>query len=139
VEVGRNRNTDVFVQGGVAIAAGIVYFVVLFLPWLTPEHSAISGLARAESQAAVVIPMTLIVLAITTIFGGIMHIAGYHVGIQLATVMSAIAFFISVMIIVVTLARASAFEGRMIELLIGPWIGAAGAIFGAISSKFERT
>ena len=82
--------------------------------------------------------MTLIILSIMTIFGGIAHIAGYNVGIQLATVMSAIAFFISVMAIVATLATATYHEGSTLQLLIGPWIGVAGAIFGVISSRLER-
>lgn len=136
--IGREETADTFVQGGVAIAAGVILFAALFLPWLSTRYTAIAGLTRAEDQAAVAIPMTLILLAILTVFGGTIHILGYGVGIQLATVTSAIAFFISVMVIIVTLASASSFEGRTLNLLIGPWIGAAGAIFGAISSKLER-
>ncbi len=136
--IGREETADTFVQGGVAIAAGVILFAALFLPWLSTSYTAIAGLTRAEDQAAVAIPMTLILLAILTVFGGTIHILGYGVGIQLATVTSAIAFFISVMVIIVTLASASSFEGRTLNLLIGPWIGAAGAIFGAISSKLER-
>ncbi len=132
-------STDILVQGIVAIAAGIIFFAVLFLPWLSTEYTALSGLTRAKDQASVAIPMTLIILAIVTIFGGAVHMAGYRIGIQLATLTSALAFFISIMVIVATLAGADRFEGETINLLIGPWIGAAGAIFGAISSKLERT
>jgi hypothetical protein len=60
------------------------------------------------------------------------------VGIQVATLTSAVAFFISVMVIIATLALASSFEGRTLDLLVGPWIGAAGSIFGVISSKLEH-
>jgi len=134
----KEQAADILVQGGVAIAAGIIIFAALFLPWLSTEYTAISGLTRAQDQAAVAIPMTLILLAVLTIFGGTIHIADYKVGIQLATVTSAIAFFISVMVIIITLISAENFEGQTLKLLIGPWIGAAGAIFGAISSKLER-
>lgn len=134
----RDQKTDIFVQGGVAIAAGIVLFSALFLPWLAPERNAISGLSRAENQAQVAIPMTLILLAVLTIFGGVIHILSYSVGIQIATVTSAISFFISVMVIVVTLASVGDLGGETLNLLVGPWIAAAGAIFGAISSKLER-
>jgi hypothetical membrane protein len=134
----KEKTADILVQGGVAIAAGIIFFAALFLPWLSIKYTAISGMAHAEDQAAVVIPMTLILLAVLTIFGGSIHILGYKVGIQLATITSAIAFFISVMVIIVTLASANNTEGNTLTLLIGPWIAAAGAIFGAISSKLER-
>ncbi len=131
IEREEEQTADMLVQGSAAIAAGVILFFALFLPWLSTRYTAISGLTRAEGQAAVAIPMTLILLAILTVFGGTIHILGYTVGIQLATVTSAIAFFISVMVIIVTLASAS-------SLLIGPWIGAAGAILGTISSKLER-
>ena len=134
----KEKTEDILVQGIVAIAAGIIIFAALFLPWLSIKYAAIFGLASAENQAQVVIPMTLILIATLTIFGGSIHILGYKVGIQLATVMSGIAFFISVMVIVVTLSIANNLEGQTLNLLIGPWIGAAGAIFGAISSKLER-
>ena len=42
------------------------------------------------------------------------------------------------MAIIFTLVSAENFEGQTLNLLIGPWIGAAGAVFGAISSKLER-
>jgi len=138
VKTEREQFEDILVQGSVAITAGIILFAALFLPWLSTEYTAISGLTHAENQAAVAIPMTLIFLAILTIFGGTIHIAGYKVGIQLATITSAIAFFISVMAIIFTLVSAENFEGQTLNLLIGPWIGAAGAVFGAISSKLER-
>jgi hypothetical protein len=134
----KEQMADILVQGGVAIAAGIILFAALFLPWLSTGYTAISGLTHAKNQAAVAIPMTLIFLAILTIFGGTIHIAGYIVGIQLATISSALAFFISVMVIIITLVSAENFEGQTLNLLIGPWIGAAGAVFGAISSKLER-
>lgn len=138
IDVEKEQMADILVQGGVAIAAGVILFSALFLPWLSAGKSAVSGLTQAKDQAQVAIPMTLILLAILTVFGGIIHIAGYKVGIQLATVTSAIAFFISVMVIIVTLAVADSLKGNTLNLLIGPWIGAAGAIFGAISSKLER-
>ncbi|MFQ6067948.1 MAG: hypothetical protein ACE5KD_00230 [Candidatus Bathyarchaeia archaeon] len=138
IKVEKKRTADIVVQGGVAIAAGIIIVAALYLPWLSTKNTAISGLTKAEDQAAVAIPMTLILLAVLTIFGGIIHIAGYEVGIKLATVASAIAFFISVMVIIVTLVGANNLEGNTLNLLIGPWIGVAGAIFGAISSKLER-
>ncbi|MDH5448605.1 MAG: hypothetical protein OEY24_04575 [Candidatus Bathyarchaeota archaeon] len=138
VEPEKEQFEDILVQGGVAIAAGVILLVALFLPWLSTEYTAINQLTHAENQAAVAIPMTLIFLAVLTIFGGTIHIAGYKVGIQLATITSAIAFFISVMVIIVTLVSIENFEGQTLNLLIGPWIGAAGAIFGAISSKLER-
>ena len=129
------KEADILVQGGVAIAAGVIIFAALFLPWLDAERAAIYGLTQAENQAQVVIPMTLILLSVLTIFGGAIHILKYPVGIQLTTVTSAVAFFISVMVIVVTLASAGP---KTLHLLIGPWISAAGSIFGAISSKLER-
>ncbi len=138
IERGREEFADILVQGGVAIAAGIILFAALFLPWLEPGKTAIFGLTQAKNQAQVAIPLTLILLAVLTIFGGAIHILGYKVGTQLATVTSAIAFFISVMVIVVTLASATELEGKTLSLLIGPWISAAGSIFGAISSKLER-
>lgn len=134
VEIGKRRNPDVLVQGGLAIFAGVIYFVVLFLPWLSGRPSAISGLADPQDQAAVAIPMILILLSIMTIFGGFLHIAGYELGIQLATLLSAITFFISVMVIIVTLFN----ESPEVNLLLGPWIGAAGAILGTLSSKLKR-
>ncbi len=129
---------DALVQGGVAIAAGVILFAALFLPWLSTEYSALSGLARADNQAAIVTPLTLILLGILIVFGGAIHILGYRVGIQVCTVASALAFFISVMVIIVTLAGVEGIEGEPLRFTIGPWLGAAGAIFGAISSKLER-
>ncbi|MFP3985725.1 MAG: hypothetical protein ACLFU9_07175, partial [Candidatus Bathyarchaeia archaeon] len=85
-----------------------------------------------------VIPMTLILLSVLTIFGGAIHIAGYEVGIKLATFTSALVFFVAVMVIIYTLAIANDLEGKTLDLLIGPWIAAAGAILGAISPKLER-
>ena len=134
VETGERRNPDVLVQGGVAIIVGIIYFVVLFLPWLSGRPNAISGLGDPQDQAAVAIPMILILISIMTIFGGLIHIAGYELGIQLATFMSTIALFISVMVIIFTL-----YDGSpTINLLIGPWIGTAASIFGVLSSKLRR-
>jgi len=138
IEREKEQIADIFVQGGVAIAAGVIIFAALCLPWLDVKENAIYGLAHAQNQAQLVIPMVLILLAILTIFGGTIHILGYEVGIQLATITSAIAFFISVMAIIVTLANANDFKENTLSLLIGPWIGAAGAIFGIISSKLER-
>jgi len=135
IELQKKEAADILVQGSVAIAAGIIFFGALFLPWLEAGGPAIAGIAYAKAQAQVAIPMTMILLATLTIFGGAIHIAKYKVGIQLATITSAIAFFISVMVIIVTLASASE---KTLSLLIGPWIAAAGAIFGAISSKLER-
>lgn len=137
-QVERKPVGDILVQGGVAITAGIIIFAALFLPWLSTEYTAISGMTHAETQAAVVIPMTLILIATLTVFGGIIHILGYVVGIQLATVMSAAAFFISVMIIIITLVGANSSGEPILDRLIGPWISTAGSIFGAISSKLER-
>ncbi|MCK4222980.1 hypothetical protein KAX01_01680 [Candidatus Bathyarchaeota archaeon] len=133
-ETGKKRNPDILVQGGLAIFAGVIYFTVLFLPWLSGRSSAISGLADPQDQAAIAIPMILILLSIMTIFGGALHIARYELGIQLATLMSAIAFFISVMVIIITLFN----ENLEINLLLGPWICAAGAILGTLSSKLKR-
>jgi len=138
IEREKEQTADIFVQGGVAIAAGCIIFAALFLPWLDVKENAIYGLTHAQNQAQLVIPMVLILIAILTIFGGTIHILGYGVGIQLATVASAIAFFISVMVITITLASANDLEGNTVNLLIGPWIAAAGAIFGTISSKLER-
>jgi hypothetical membrane protein len=129
---------DALVQGGVGIAAGIILFSALFLPWLSTEYSALSGLARAENQAAIATPLTLILLGVLTIFVGAVHILGYKVGVQICTVASALAFFISVMVIVVTLVGVESLEGEPLRFTIGPWLGAAGAIFGAVSSKLER-
>jgi hypothetical protein len=134
----KEKTADVRVQGIVAIVAGVIMFSALLLPWLSTQYNALLGLTHAESQAAVAIPMTMIFLAVLTIFGGTIHILGYKVGIQIATVTSAIAFFISVMVIIVTLANVDTHGGRTLNLLIGPWIGAAGAVFGALSSKLER-
>jgi hypothetical protein len=138
VDLGKERAKDAFVQGGVAIAAGVIIFTALFLPWLSTRYTAISGLTRAEDQASVAIPMTLILVSVLTVFGGTIHILGYSVGIQVATLTSAVAFFISAMVIIATLALASSFEGKTLDLLVGPWIGAAGSIFGVISSKLEH-
>jgi hypothetical protein len=138
IERNKEQAADILVQGGVAITSGVIIFATLFLPWLSTRYTAIAGLVHPEDQAAVAIPMTLILLATLTVFGGTIHILGYKVGIQIATFMSAIAFFISVMVIIVTLASASAYGGRTLSLLVGPWIGAAGSVFGAISSKLER-
>jgi len=137
VEDGRKKKADRVVQGGVAIVAGMIFIVVLYLPWLSLEYSAINGLFRGEGQIAVAVPMVLILVAVITIFGGTIHVAGYEIGIQMATAMSALAFFISVMAIIVTLLDPST-TGGTLNLLVGPWICAAGAIFGAISSKLER-
>jgi hypothetical protein len=134
----KNQTTDVLVQGGVSITAGITLLAALLLPWLSTKYSAIIGLTQAVDQAAVVIPLTLILLATLMIFGGAIHILGYRVGIKLATVMSAIGFCISILVIVFTLAYPEKFEGKMLNVLIGPWLGVAGTIFGAISSKLER-
>jgi hypothetical protein len=134
----KNQIADILVQGGVAITAGIILLAALFLPWFSTEYSAITGLTQAEDQTAVVIPLTLILLAILVIFGGGIHILGYGVGIKLATVMSAIAFCISILVIIFTLANSESFEGEILNILVGPWLGVAGTIFGAISSKLER-
>ncbi len=134
----KDQAADALVQGGVAIAAGVMLFASLFLPWLTTKYTAIAGMTHAENQAQLVIPLTLILLAVLTFFGGGIHILGYKVGIQLATATSAIAFFISVMVIIATLADANDAQGQTLRLLVGPWICAAGSIFGAISSKLER-
>lgn len=134
VETGKKRDPDVLVQGGLAIFAGVIYFIMLFLPWLSGRSSAISGLADPQDQAAIAIPMILILLSIMTVFGGALHIVGYELGIQLATLMSAITFFISVMVIIITLFN----ENLEINLLLGPWICAAGAILGTLSSKLKR-
>lgn len=134
----KNQTADILVQGGVAITAGIILLAALFLPWFSTKYSAITGLTQAEDQTAVVIPLTLILLAILMIFGGGIHILGYGVGIKLATVMSAIAFCICILVIIFTLANSESFEGEILNVLIGPWLGVAGTIFGAISSKLER-
>jgi len=134
----KNQTADILVQGGVAITAGVILLAALFLPWFSTKYSAITGLTQAEDQTAVVIPLTLILLAILMIFGGGIHILGYGVGIKLATVMSAIAFCISILVIIFTLANSESFEGEILNVLIGPWLGVAGTIFGAISSKLER-
>ena len=134
VETGKKRNPDVLVQGELSIFAGVIYFVVLFLPWLSGRSSAISGLTDPQDQVAIAIPMILILLSIMTVFGGVLHIVGYELGMQLATLMSAIAFFISVMVIIVTLFN----ESLEINLLLGPWICAAGAILGTLSSKLKK-
>jgi len=84
----KNQTADILVQGGVAITAGVILLAALFLPWFSTKYSAITGLTQAEDQTAVVIPLTLILLAILMIFGGGIHILGYGVGIKLATVMS---------------------------------------------------
>lgn len=136
-EADKKRSADIVVQGGVAIAAGVIFFLVLFLPWFSTDYTAIIGLTRGEDQISVVIPLTLILLAVITIFGGIIHIGGYEVGIRLATITSAVAFFVSVMVIVFTLVTASDSDFGLYQL-VGPWIGAAGGIFGVISSKLER-
>jgi hypothetical protein len=132
-----NGSSDVLVQGIVAIVSGIIVFAALFLPWLG-TNAALWGLRDARNQAQLAIPMTLILLSVLVIFGGLIHIGGYKVGIQIATVLSALAFFISVMVIVATLATAENSAGTTLNLLVGPWIAAAGAVFGAISSKLER-
>ena len=134
----KEKTADVQVQGVVAIVSGVIMFSALLLPWLSAQYGALLGLTHAESQAAVAVPMTMIFLAVMTVFGGAIHILGYRVGMQIATLTSAIAFFISVMVIIVTLANADTHGGRTISLLIGPWIGAAGAVFGTVSSKLER-
>lgn len=126
---------DTLVQGSVAIAAGAILFATLFLPWLSGERNAMSGLTQAADQAQLVIPMTIILLAVLVVFGGVAHVSGYQVGIQLATIASAGAFFISVMVIVVTLATASS---RTLNLLVGPWVAAGAAIIGIICSKLEK-
>jgi hypothetical membrane protein len=64
IGIEKEKTADILVQGGVAIAAGIIFFAALFLPWLSIKYTAISGMAHAEDQAAVVIPMTLILLAV---------------------------------------------------------------------------
>jgi len=87
-------------------------------------------------MAEMAVPMTLILLSILIIFGGIIHIAGYQVGIQLATLASSITFFISVMVIIISLTSSP--SSVALDILIGPWISAAGSIFGTISSKIER-
>ncbi len=138
ITLGKEQTEDILVQGSVAIAAGVIIFATLFLPWLSTDYSAISGLTRAEYPAALAIPMVLILISILTVFGGAIHILGYRIGIQIATIMSAITFFISVMVIVVTLGSVNNSEGEILTLLVGPWICAAGSIFGAISSKLER-
>ena len=138
LKLGKEQNIDTIVQGSVAIASGIIIFAALFLPWLDHGKSAILGLTQAKSQAQLAVPMTLILLSILTIFSGTIHILGYKIGMQLAMVTSAAEFFISIMVIVVTLASADTYGGRTITLLVGPWIGAAGAVFGAISSKLQR-
>lgn len=132
----KSRVSDIRVQGVVAIAAGIIVFSSLFFPWLSSDYTAVSGLSKVTDQAAVAVPMTVILLALLTLFGGVMHIAGYRVGIQMATITSAISFFISTMAIIVTFAQS--FEGEALHILVGPWIGAVGSICGAISSKLER-
>ncbi len=134
----KEKTTDVRVQGIVAIAAGIIVITALLLPWLSPEHSALLGMNRTKEPLEQVVPMTLVFLSFLTIFGGTIHIAGYKIGIKITTVASAVAFFISVMVIVVTIANVSTNEGKTLNLLVGPWIGAAGAIFGVISSMLER-
>lgn len=138
IGLGKEKAKDASVQGGVAIAAGIIIFTALFLPWLSADYTAISGLTGPKSQASVAIPMTLILVSLLTVFGGAIHILGYRVGIQIATLTSTVAFFISVMAIIVTLVTSSNPEGNTLDLLIGPWIGTAGSIFGSISSTLER-
>ncbi|MFP3985771.1 MAG: hypothetical protein ACLFU9_07410, partial [Candidatus Bathyarchaeia archaeon] len=70
IELAEKQRSDILVQGGVAIAAGAIFLATLLFPWLSIQHSAISGLMLAKSQTAVVIPMTLILLSVLTIFGG---------------------------------------------------------------------
>ena len=137
VEDGSKKRADRFVQGSVAIIAGMIFMAVLNLPWLSLEYSAINGLFHSEDQLAVAVPMVLILFGVITIFGGVIHIAGYNIGIQMVTAISALTFFISVMVIIVTLLDPSN-TGSVLNLLVGPWVCAAGAIFGAISSRLER-
>lgn len=137
--VGIEKQTvDILVQGVVSIAAGAMLIGALFLPWLSVKHSAITGLTQTEDQVAVVVALVQILLATLIIFGGTIHMLGYKVGIKLATVMSATACCISVLVIIFTLANPEDFEGKILNVLIGPWLAVAGAIFGTISSKLER-
>ena len=134
----KEKTTDIRVQGIVAIASGIIVIGALLLPWLFPEHSALLEMNRTTEPLGQVVPMTLVFLAFLTVFGGTIHIAGYKIGIKVTTVASAVVFFICVMVIVVTIANVDANKGQTLSLLVGPWIGAAGAIFGVISSMLER-
>ncbi|MGB9134723.1 MAG: hypothetical protein WCC63_03950 [Candidatus Bathyarchaeia archaeon] len=134
----KEKTADIRVQGTIAIAAGVIIFAALLLPWLSGGRAAISGITQSRDKAAVAVPLTLIFLAVLTVFGGTIHCVGYKVGIRIATLSSALAFLISVLVIIATLAGADSGEGSTLNLLIGPWIGAAGAVFGALSSKLER-
>lgn len=134
----KNQTVDILVQGGVAITAGIILLAALFLPWLSTSYSAITGLTQTEDPVAVVTPLTLILLAILMIFGGAIHILDYRIGIKLSTITSALAFCISILVIIFDLTNSERFEGKILNVLIGPWVGVAGTIFGAISSKLER-
>jgi hypothetical protein len=134
----KDKTADIRVQGIVAFAAGVIICAALLLPWLSGERTAISGITQSRDRAAVAVPLTLIFLAVLTIFGGTIHCVGYKVGIKIATIASSLAFLISVLVIIATLAGADSNEGNTLNLLIGPWIGAAGAIFGALSSQLER-
>jgi hypothetical protein len=139
IALGREQVEDILVQGCVSIASGVVILAALFMPWLSSEYTAIAGLIHAKNQTAyLAVPLTLILISILMIFGGAIHILGYKIGIQLATVTSAVAFFISVMVVVVTLASLNDFDGTALDLLIGPWIGVIGSIFGTLSSKLKR-
>lgn len=95
-------------------------------------------MSRTREPLEQAVPMTLVFFGLLTIFGGVIHIAGYEIGIKISTVTSTVALFISVMVIIVTLANANTNEGRTLALLVGPWIGAAGGVFGVISSMLER-
>ncbi len=134
--LGKEKKADIRVQGTVAMVAGIIILAALFLPWLD-QGNTIYTLTRVRNPALAAI-LTLILLAILTIFGGAIHIAGYKIGIQITTIASVTAFFITILVIITTIANADNIEGRTLNLLIGPWVAAAGAIFGAISSKLER-
>ncbi len=132
----KEKKADILVQGTVAIAAGIIILASLCLPWLD-QGNTIFTLIRVRNPALAAI-LTLILLAVLTIFGGAIHITGYKIGIQITTIASITAFFITILVIITTIANADNVEGRTLNLLIGPWVAAAGAIFGAISSKLER-
>lgn len=133
---------DVLVQGSVGVVAGILTIAGLFMPWLAVENSATGfeiGDVLTTTQAVTAIPMTLLILGVLIIAGGVMHLLGYPYEMKLATATSLMALLTSIFFILTVFFGVLTHNQTTLTPQVGPWISILGSIFGVVSPRLKRT
>lgn len=137
----RRENLDRVIQGDICVSAAIISLLSLFLPWLNNTESTFSGfdinLVFTPSMRPFV--MLIPILALLTLFGGILHLAGYTPGKKIISTSPLIG-------ILLTLAFAFSFwipslyqANVPFDLNWGAIVYIYGSIMSAVSGKLERS